>query len=58
VIEWPVVVVVSFAVILAVYEFLVRRWNVIRFLSGMKPLPPRPAEGAVKSQLGSAGRTG
>jgi len=29
--------------IMAIYEFLVRRWNVIRFLFGMKLLPPRPA---------------
>ena len=49
--EWAAVVVISFATIMAIYEYLVRRWNVMRFLFGMKPLPPRPAEGATQPQL-------
>jgi glucan biosynthesis protein C len=38
VVEWAVIVAVSFAVIMALYEFTVRRFNVMRFLFGMKPL--------------------
>ena len=49
--EWAAVVVISFATIMVIYEYLVRRWNVMRFLFGMKPLPPRPAEGATQPQL-------
>jgi glucan biosynthesis protein C len=37
--KWLIVVPVSFALIMVVYEFLVRRYNVMRFLFGMKPLP-------------------
>jgi len=51
VLEWAAVVVISFATIMVIYEYLVRRWNVMRFLFGMKPLPPRPAEGATQPQL-------
>jgi glucan biosynthesis protein C len=58
VLEWAIVVVVSFAIIMAFYEYLVRRWNVMRFLFGMKRLPPRPAEGAIKPQLDGAVRAG
>ena len=32
----------SFAGILTIYEFAVRRWNPTRFLFGLKPLPRRP----------------
>jgi hypothetical protein len=56
--EWAVVVVISFVIILAIYEFLVRRWNVIRFLFGMKPLPPRPAAGVIKPLLGDTAQPG
>jgi hypothetical protein len=34
---------VSFVLIMVLYEFLVRRFNVMRFLFGMKPLPKTPA---------------
>jgi len=53
-----IVVLISFAVIMAIYEYLVRRWNVMRFLFGMKRLPHRPAEGAIKPQLSDAPRAG
>ena len=56
--EWAVVVVISFVLIMACYEYLVRRWNVMRFLFGMKPLPPRAAGEAVRPQPGSAPRVG
>ncbi len=35
-----------------IYEYLIRRWNVMRFLFGMKRLPPRIAEGAVQASAG------
>ena len=53
--EWALIVVVSFAVILLVYEFLVRRWNAMRFLFGMKRLPAQPQVGIVEPQLGAPG---
>ncbi len=34
--KWAIILVVSFALIMALYEFLVRRFNVMRFLFGMK----------------------
>jgi len=39
VLEWAVIVVISFAIIMALYEFVVRRFNVMRFLFGMKSAP-------------------
>jgi len=36
--EWMAVVAISFAIIMLLYEFLVRRFNVMRFLFGMKPI--------------------
>jgi glucans biosynthesis protein C len=35
--EWAVIVAISFAIIMSLYEFVVRRFNVMRFLFGMKP---------------------
>ena len=58
VLEWAIVVVVSFAIIMAFYEYLVRRWNVMRFLFGMKRLASRPAAGAIKPQFDGAARAG
>jgi peptidoglycan/LPS O-acetylase OafA/YrhL len=46
--KWLIVVSVSFSIIMILYEFLVRRYNVMRVLFGMKPRPksaaarPRP----------------
>jgi hypothetical protein len=37
VLEWAVIVVISFSIIMALYEFIVRRFNLMRFLFGMKP---------------------
>jgi hypothetical protein len=45
----------SFAVILAIYEFGVRRWRVTRFLFGLRPLPRHresPGEQATPSGWG------
>ena len=38
VIEWSVIVAISFVIIMALYEFVVRRVNVLRFLFGMKTM--------------------
>ena len=43
VLEWALVVVISFVIIMACYEYLIRRWNVMRFLFGMKTLPKSKA---------------
>jgi glucan biosynthesis protein C len=42
VVRWVAILVVSFAVIMGLYEVLVRRYNVLRFLFGMKPLARQP----------------
>ena len=65
VVQWPipdllkfvVIALTSFAIIMILYEFLVRRTTVLRFLFGMKPLPKapaaRPQEAALASRPGS-----
>jgi glucan biosynthesis protein C len=37
--KWAIILPVSFAIIMGLYEFLVRRYKVMRFLFGMKPRP-------------------
>ncbi len=37
--KWMVIFASSFVVIMVLYEFIVRRVNVLRFLCGMKPTP-------------------
>ena len=37
--KWLIIVPISFVIIMTLYEFLVRRFNVMRVLFGMKPLP-------------------
>ena len=42
--QYVIIVVSSFAVTIALYELLIRRLNILRFLFGVKPLrPPQPA---------------
>ncbi|MGW8250020.1 MAG: acyltransferase family protein, partial [Anaerolineales bacterium] len=41
--KWIIITITSFVTIMALYEFLVRRINVLRFLFGMKVLPKAPA---------------
>ncbi len=41
--KWVIILMASFVLIMVLYEFLVRRYNVMRFLFGMKPLPKAPA---------------
>jgi len=47
----------SFAIIMVLYEFVVRRINPLRFLFGMKLLPRRQAAPAMEVQIKEAGRT-
>jgi glucans biosynthesis protein C len=37
--KWAIIALVTFALIMLLYEFVVRRINILRFLFGMKPLP-------------------
>jgi glucan biosynthesis protein C len=37
--KWAIILLSSFTIIMVLYEFLVRRFNVLRFLFGMKLLP-------------------
>jgi membrane-bound acyltransferase YfiQ involved in biofilm formation len=37
-VKYPLIVLVATGLTLAAYELLVRRWNVMRFLFGMKPV--------------------
>jgi glucan biosynthesis protein C len=48
--RWIVILLVSFAVIMLLYEFLVRRINLLRFLFGMKLLPKPQAAPAGQTQ--------
>ncbi|MBI5962291.1 MAG: acyltransferase [Chloroflexi bacterium] len=36
--KWTLITAASFVVIMAIYEYLIRRVNILRFLCGMKPL--------------------
>jgi glucan biosynthesis protein C len=57
-VKWLIILVVSFSIIMILYEFLVRRFNIMRFLFGMKPLVkqpiPRPQEAATASSPGTS----
>jgi peptidoglycan/LPS O-acetylase OafA/YrhL len=50
VLKWAVITTLAFLIILLVYEFGIRRTNVLRFLFGMKPL--RPEQTATESRQG------
>jgi len=52
--RWVIILVVSFGVIMALYEYLVRRINVLRFLFGMKQQARRTAVMSVEGQAGVA----
>ena len=39
VLKWALIVMISFTVIMSIYEFLIRRFNLMRILFGMKTLP-------------------
>jgi glucan biosynthesis protein C len=36
--KWAIILLASLAIIMGVYQFLIRRFNVMRFLFGLKPL--------------------
>jgi len=41
--KWAIILVTSLAIIMMIYECLIRRFNVMRFLFGLKPLRKQPA---------------
>ena len=47
--KWAIILLASFAIIMGLYEFLVRRFNILRFLFGMKLV--------VKQQAAQPGET-
>lgn len=51
VLEWAVIVTISFAVIMVLYEFGVRRFNMVRFLFGMKQLTRPPLAQTLNPQF-------
>jgi peptidoglycan/LPS O-acetylase OafA/YrhL len=55
--KWLIILPTSFVVIMALYEFLIRRYNVVRFLFGMKPRskapPAQPREAIPSSSAGT-----
>jgi glucan biosynthesis protein C len=52
--RWATILLISFAVIMTLYEFLVRRFNLLRFLFGMRLLPKPPLAQSMESQLKQA----
>jgi glucan biosynthesis protein C len=55
--KFTVIAVTSFGAILAIYEFCVRRWGVVRLLFGMKPKSRRTAQPvALPGETQTAGR--
>lgn len=49
--KWAIIFVASFAVIMVIYEFLIRRVNVVRWLCGMKPLKKMAVIQTVKARV-------
>jgi glucan biosynthesis protein C len=49
-VKFVVIDAISFAIIMALYEFVVRRFNVIRFLFGMKLLVRTPVAHTQEAQ--------
>ena len=52
--KWVIILVASFAIIMVLYEFLVRRFNLMRFLFGMKLWPKVPVVPPQETAPGSA----
>jgi glucan biosynthesis protein C len=46
-INWLIIAAISFAIIMGLYEFLIRRFNILRFLFGMKLLPKAETQPAL-----------
>ena len=53
VLKWAIIAASAFSIILLVYEFLIRRFGVLRFLFGMKALPKSEARPALAPQMQS-----
>jgi glucans biosynthesis protein C len=51
ILKWAVILLISFAIITVIYEYVVSRFNVMRFLFGMRVIP-RQAE---KRGIGAPG---
>jgi glucans biosynthesis protein C len=49
--KWTIIFVSSFIVIMVIYEFLIRRVNVVRWLCGMKPLKKVAFFNSVESKI-------
>lgn len=54
--KWVTILVISFAIIMGLYEYFIRRINVLRILFGMKVMPKPQAASAIE-QIQEAGRT-
>lgn len=52
--KYVIILTGSFAATMALYEFVIRRVNVLRFLFGMKPLPKETALGPVEQPAASS----
>jgi len=55
--KFIIILTVSFTITTCLYEFIVRRFNLLRFLFGMKPLVRAPAGQPVESQVVVPSRT-
>lgn len=56
--KWIVIMLVSFGIIMGFYEYLVRRFNLMRFLFGMKPKIPRPVLKTIEPVVEEVARIG
>jgi glucan biosynthesis protein C len=54
--KWVAILLISFATIMVLYEYLVRRVNLLRFLFGMKPMPRRVAAPVLDGEIQEAPR--
>lgn len=52
-VKWLIIAMTSFVIIAALYDLLVRRVNLLRFLFGMRPLPKMEVRHVPSSPLGS-----
>ena len=55
--KWAAILVICFAIIMGLYEYPIRRINVMRFLFGMKPLRRRAVESSAEVGLTEVRRT-
>jgi glucan biosynthesis protein C len=55
--KWAAILVISFAIIMGMYEYLIRRINILRFLFGMKPMLRQKAASIMDEKVTAAGHT-